>query len=100
MRIDLFVAPGCDGCGTARGVVRDFARGRAGVEVREWDLTKDPGPAVGRGIFATPTLLIEDTHILPGVPTVADLERHLPPDARGATEGTTSAPARSSGSFD
>jgi glutaredoxin len=95
MRIDLFVAPGCPGCPAAREVIEGFARTTTGVEVHEWDLSSDPGPAVGRGIFATPTLLIDGIHILPGVPRPADLERHLEPGARAPRDETST---RQSGS--
>jgi hypothetical protein len=77
MRIDLFVSPGCPGCPAARAVLQAFARAHAHVEVHEWDLSRDSGPALGRGIFATPTVLLDGTHILPGVPHTPDLERHL-----------------------
>ena len=87
MRIDLFIAPGCPGCPAARKVIEDFTRNTAGVEVHEWDLSRDPGPAAGRGIFATPTLLIDGIHILPGVPSTSDLERHLEPGARANAQG-------------
>lgn len=89
MRIDLFVAPGCPGCPAAREVIESFARITTGVEVHEWDLCSDPGPAVGRGIFATPTLLIDGTHILPGVPRTTDLERHLEPGAQATPPGSS-----------
>jgi hypothetical protein len=36
--------------------------------VHEWDLTRDPGPAVGRGIVATPAVLVNESRILLGVP--------------------------------
>ena len=49
MRIDLFVAPGCPGCPAAREVIESFARTTPGVQVREWDLSSDPGPAVPPG---------------------------------------------------
>lgn len=88
MRIDLFVAPGCPGCPAAREVIESFARTTPGVQVHEWDLSSDPGPAVGRGIFATPTLLIDGVHILPGVPRTTDLERRLGPDARTTPPGS------------
>jgi hypothetical protein len=77
MRIDLFVSPGCPGCPAARAVLQAFARAHAHVEVHEWDLSRDPGPALGRGIFASPTVLLDGTQILPGVPRTADLQRHL-----------------------
>jgi hypothetical protein len=76
MRIDLFVSPGCPSCPAAREAIRCFARDRAGVEVHEWDLSADPGPAVGRGIFATPTVLLDGVHVLPA-PSASDLARHL-----------------------
>ena len=53
-RVDLFTAPHCPACLAAREAVASFARERADVVVHEWDLTLDPGPAVGRGIVATP----------------------------------------------
>jgi hypothetical protein len=77
MRIDFFVSPGCPGCPAARAVLEAFARGHPGVEVHEWDLSRDPGPALGRGIFATPSVLLDGTRILAGVPRVPDLRRHL-----------------------
>jgi hypothetical protein len=77
MRIDLFVSPGCPGCPAARAVLQDFARSHARVEVHEWDLSRDPGPALGRGIFATPTVLLDGIRVLPGVPRSADLQQHL-----------------------
>ena len=93
MRIDLFVSPGCPGCPMARRVIDRFAHDHASVEVHEWDLSRDPGPAVGRGIFATPTVLLDGGRILPGVPATSDLEQHLAtkdrsgPPARRAREG-------------
>lgn len=68
MTIDLFTAPFCSACPAARAAVEAFARGRPDVVVREWDLTRDPGPAVGRGIVATPAVLINGERILLGVP--------------------------------
>ncbi len=98
MRIDLFVAPGCPGCPAAREVIESFVRATTGVEVHEWDLSGVPGPAVGRGIFATPTLLIDGIHILPGVPRTTDLERHLGPGGRAtppeSPEGTATRESR------
>jgi len=73
MRIDLLTSPGCPGCAAAREVVREFAAERPGVEVHEWDLTRDPGPAAGRGIFATPAVIVDGRRILLGVPTPEDL---------------------------
>lgn len=67
-RVDLFTAPDCPACPAAREAVASFARECADVTVREWDLTRDPGPAVGRGIVATPAVLVNLTHVLLGVP--------------------------------
>ncbi len=75
MRIDLLTSPGCPGCPAARDVVRAFAAERPGVEVHEWDVTRDPGPAVGRGIFATPAVIVDGGRILLGVPSREDLMR-------------------------
>lgn len=72
-RIDLFTAPCCPACGAAREAVTAFAAQRAGLEVHEWDLTRDPGPARGRGIFATPSLLLDGERIVLGVPSEAQL---------------------------
>jgi len=76
-RIDLFVAPYCSACPEAREVVRRFGLSHPGVEIRVWDLTQDPGPARRRGIFATPSVLLNDQTILIGVPTEAALAGHL-----------------------
>lgn len=76
-RIDLFTSPECPSCPRAKEVVTAFAAEHPGVEVREWDLATNPGPAVGRGIFATPSLLLNGVDILLGVPTQADLLRHF-----------------------
>jgi AhpD family alkylhydroperoxidase len=73
MRIDLLTSPGCPGCPAARDAVRAFAAERPGVEVHEWDVTRDPGPAAGRGIFATPAVIVDGGRILLGVPTREDL---------------------------
>jgi hypothetical protein len=67
-RLDLFTAPDCPACPAAREAVASFARQRPEVVVREWDLTRDPGPAVGRGIVATPAVLVNGRRILLGVP--------------------------------
>ena len=67
-RIDLFTAPDCPACPAAREVVAAFARARGDVVVHEWDLTRDPGPALGRGIVATPAVLVDGARILLGVP--------------------------------
>ena len=72
-RIDLFTAPCCAACAAARQAVSAFAAQRSGLEVHEWDLTRDPGPARGRGIFATPSLLLDGQQILLGVPSTAQL---------------------------
>jgi len=82
LRIDLFISPGCPSCPAARKVVDDFVLLHPHVEVHEWDLSRDPGPAIGRGIFATPTLLLDGADILSGVPSAPALEQHL---ARGVT---------------
>lgn len=74
MTIDLFTAPYCSACPAARAAVEAFARGRPDVVVREWDLTRDPGPAVGRGIVATPAVLIDGQRILLGVPALSQLQ--------------------------
>ncbi len=71
--LDLFTAPDCPACPAAREVVAAFARENPGVTVREWDLTRDPGPAVGRGIVATPAILVNGTRILFGVPDPREL---------------------------
>lgn len=76
MRIDLFISAGCPGCPAARTVIERFAHDHPGVEVHEWDLSRDPGPAAGRGIFATPTVLLDGVHILTGVPEASELERY------------------------
>lgn len=85
-RIDLFTSPDCPSCPAAREVVAAVQRDRPGVVVREWDLSRDPGPAVGRGIFATPSLLVNGSRILVGVPTPGELERSLTRTA-GPAEG-------------
>ncbi len=69
-RLDLFTAPDCP---AARAVVLSFARERPDIVVHEWDLTHDPGPAVGRGIVATPAVLVNLTRILLGVPELREL---------------------------
>ena len=72
-RVDLFTSPDCPGCPAAREAVASFAREWPDVVVREWDLTRDPGPAVGRGILATPAVLVNETRILLGVPDPREL---------------------------
>jgi len=84
MRIDLLTSPGCPGCPAAREAVRAFAAQRPGVEVHEWDLTRDPGPARGRGIFATPALILDGRRVLLGVPSQEDL---MSGETRGKREG-------------
>lgn len=76
-RIDLFTSADCPSCPRAREVVTAFAAEHPDVEVHEWDLAANPGPAVGRGIFATPSLLLNGVDILLGVPTKADLFEHF-----------------------
>ena len=72
-RVDLFTSPNCPGCPAAREAVASFAREWPDVVVREWDLTRDPGPAIGRGIVATPAVLVNETRILLGIPDPRDL---------------------------
>jgi hypothetical protein len=72
-RLDLFTAPDCPACPAAREAVASFAREWPDVVVREWDLTRDPGPSMGRGIVATPTVLVNGTHILLGIPDLRQL---------------------------
>jgi hypothetical protein len=74
-RIDLFTAPGCLTCPSARAAILVFAETHPGTELHEWDLSRDPGPAVGRGIFIAPTVLVNLTHVLVGVPKPEDLVR-------------------------
>ncbi len=103
IRIDLFTSPGCAACPDARAVVGRFARLRGGVEVREWNLGRDPGPAVGRGIFVTPSLLVNGLHILIGVPTLEALQRCADdgschhPEADGEAEECCGAPVKAQG---
>jgi hypothetical protein len=72
-RLDLFTSPNCPGCPAAREAVALFAREWPDVVVHEWDLTRDPGPAVGRGIVATPAVLVNESRILLGVPDLRQL---------------------------
>jgi hypothetical protein len=74
-RIDLFTAPGCPTCPSARAAIRGFAESHPETEVHEWDLSRDPGPALGRGIFIAPTVLVNLTYILVGVPEPVELIR-------------------------
>lgn len=74
-RLDLFTSPHCPACPAAREVVAAFASARPDVVVHEWDLTRDPGPAAGRGIVATPAVLVNECRILLGVPDPAELAR-------------------------
>lgn len=78
-RIDLFTSPECPTCPKAREVVAAFAAEHPEVELREWDLATNPGPAVGRGIFASPSLLLNGADVLFGVPTETELLKHLHP---------------------
>lgn len=89
MRIDLLTSPGCPACPAAREAVRAFAAGREGVEVHEWDLTRDPGPARGRGIFATPAVIVDGARVLLGVPTPRDLLSGERPASAGQNGGAT-----------
>lgn len=82
-RLDLFTAPHCPACPAAREAVLAFARTRLDVVVHEWDLTRDPGPAVGRGIVATPAVLVNECRILLGVPDPAELARAADAGASG-----------------
>lgn len=72
-RLDLFTAPDCPACPAARAVVASFAQSSPDIVVHEWDLTRDAGPAVGRGIVATPTVLVNLTRVLLGVPNLQQL---------------------------
>ena len=83
-RLDLFTAPDCPACPAAREAVAAFARDRPDVVVQEWDLTRDPGPAVGRGIVATPAVLVNGTLILLGVPQARQLAEAARAVARAA----------------
>jgi len=76
-RIDLFVAPYCSACPAAREVVHRFGLSHPDVEILEWDLAREPGPARSRGIFATPSVLLNNLTVLIGVPTEATLAAHL-----------------------
>jgi hypothetical protein len=82
-RLDLFTSPHCPACPAAREAVAAFARARPDVVVHEWDLTRDPGPAVGRGIVATPVVLVNESRILLGVPDPLDLARAAETGLRG-----------------
>lgn len=93
-RIDLFTSPECPNCPRAREIVAAFAAQHPGVELREWDLTTNHGPAVGRGIFATPALLLNGVDVLFGVPTETDLLEHFPSVRDGADGGQTGAGTR------
>lgn len=89
-RIDLFTSPECPSCSRAREIVLAFAAEHRDVELREWDLTTNPGPAVGRGSFATPSLLLNGVDVFLGVPTKTDLLKIFPtghPGAHGIRRG-------------
>lgn len=76
-RIDLIVTLDCPSCPRARVVVTAFVASNPHVVLREWDLARNPGPAVGRGIFATPAVLLDDTRVLLGVPTLSELAAYF-----------------------
>jgi len=88
-RIDLFVTADCPACPRARAVVQAFAERHPDVEVREWELGVDPGPAAGRGIFATPTLLLDGHEILVGFPAERDLAERYARAGGAAGSGQT-----------
>lgn len=73
MRIDLLTSPLCPDCPTARAVVAKVAAAHPGTAVYEWDITRDPGPAVGRGLFITPAVIVDGGRVVVGVPTERDL---------------------------
>ena len=73
MRLDLLTSPLCPDCPTARRVVAEIAAAHPGTEVHEWDITRDPGPAVGRGLFITPAVIVDGGRVVIGVPTEKDL---------------------------
>lgn len=73
MRIDLLTSPLCPDCPAARDVVARVAAAHPGTAVYEWDITRDPGPAVGRGLFITPAVIVDGGRVVIGVPTESDL---------------------------
>ncbi len=83
-RIDLFTSPDCPSCPRAREAVAAFVAENPEIEVREWDFATDPGPAAGRGIFATPSLLFDGASVFLGVPTQNDLLAHFGHRGRSA----------------
>ena len=86
MRIDLLTSPLCPDCPTARDVVARVAAANPGTAVYEWDITRDPGPAVGRGLFITPAVIVDGGRVVIGVPTESDL---LSDNKERDSEGTT-----------
>lgn len=91
-RIDLFTSRHCSACPEARRVVMAFAQGRPDVEVVEWDFDRGRGPAAGRGIFVTPSMLINDREIVFGIPTLEQLERLMPLDGGQAASSVSHCP--------
>jgi hypothetical protein len=83
MRLDLLTSPLCPDCPTARRVVAEVAAAHPGTEVHEWDITRDPGPAVGRGLFITPAVIVDGGRVVIGVPTERDLIENRSASAAG-----------------
>ena len=75
--IKLLTSPTCPYCPKARQVVKKLAEKRKDVVVLELPVTTDEGmrEALRFGIKSVPAIIIDDEHVMIGVPSIEELEK-------------------------
>jgi thioredoxin 1 len=78
MKVELFHAPGCSRCASAREDLKAAATAaRADVEWREINVLDEMDYAVERGVLSLPAVVIDSELVFSGLPTAQQLRAAL-----------------------
>jgi small redox-active disulfide protein 1 len=74
--IKVLTSPSCPYCPLATEVVRKFVKEKKDVVALELSVTTDEGmkEALKFGIRSVPAIIIDDTYVMVGVPTMGELK--------------------------
>ncbi len=87
IKVEIFSAPGCTRCASARRRLLALATEFSGIEIVEINVLEQLDYAVALGLLATPAIAIDGRLCFTGLPSVKTLRAHftelLDADRRG-----------------
>lgn len=75
--IEVVNSPGCTKCRAALDVIKKFAAGKEGIEIRELDALEQPERIVELGVMMTPAVAINGKLVFSWIPRPEELERAI-----------------------